>query len=387
MKFSVLLPTRDRLDLLRNAIESVRRQDHGDWEIVVSDNVSAQDVGGYVASLGDSRIRYFRTDHFLPVTDNWNNALAKSRGDYVVMLGDDDSLLQGYFNKLSSLIEHYGQPEAVYVEAVQFAYPGVSPGHTKGFVQTSYSDLFRGRTEPFMIPHTEAVACVRKTMSLRFSFSYNMQHSVISRQLIDRLASRRALFQSPFPDYYATNVVMLEARQILAVPQAMIVIGISPLSFGYQYLNGRAEAGMVQLASFAEPFVPRSTLSKLLPGDPLLSSWYASMACVERDFGQVHHVRVDTGRYRRLQLAVGFKEFGIKVISRYWPSLGWNERVVLAAKLLLNRLPTTAIPERIRRRYDPAMGSESPWPAFDPQMRTVEYKTILELFEATPPVA
>src|SRR5436309_15029243 len=33
VKFSVLLPTRNRLDLLKQAIETVRRQDYADWEI------------------------------------------------------------------------------------------------------------------------------------------------------------------------------------------------------------------------------------------------------------------------------------------------------------------------------------------------------------------
>jgi len=38
MKFSVLIPTRNHLDLLSYAIETVRRQDYSDWEIIVSDN-------------------------------------------------------------------------------------------------------------------------------------------------------------------------------------------------------------------------------------------------------------------------------------------------------------------------------------------------------------
>jgi hypothetical protein len=67
MKISVLLPTRNRLDYLRFAIESVRRQQDEDWEIVVSDNCSDDNVGGYVASLGDPRIVFSRFDH--PVTD------------------------------------------------------------------------------------------------------------------------------------------------------------------------------------------------------------------------------------------------------------------------------------------------------------------------------
>ena len=101
MKFSVLLPTRNRLDLLSYAIETVRRQDYLDWEIIVFDNVSEEDIQGYVRSLNDSRIKCYRTEKLVPVTDNWNNALSKSNGDYVIMLGDDDCLMEGYFSTLN----------------------------------------------------------------------------------------------------------------------------------------------------------------------------------------------------------------------------------------------------------------------------------------------
>ena len=78
MRFSVLLPTRNRLDLLTYAIETVRRQDYDDWEIVVSDNASEQDIAGDIKSLNEPRIKYVRTQEFIPVTDNWNNALRNS---------------------------------------------------------------------------------------------------------------------------------------------------------------------------------------------------------------------------------------------------------------------------------------------------------------------
>ncbi len=98
MLFSVLLPTHDRLEYLRYAVESVRRQDDADWELVVSDNDSTDDIAGYVHGLGDDRVRYVQDRQFVPVTENWNNALRHSRGDYVVMLGDDDALLPGYLS-------------------------------------------------------------------------------------------------------------------------------------------------------------------------------------------------------------------------------------------------------------------------------------------------
>ena len=58
VKLSFLLPTRDRLDYLKLAIETVRRQDDHEWEIVVSDNASTDDIGGYLEDLHDERIVY-----------------------------------------------------------------------------------------------------------------------------------------------------------------------------------------------------------------------------------------------------------------------------------------------------------------------------------------
>ena len=47
MKVSVLIPTRERLDYLRHAVESVRRQSTPDWEVVIADNASTEDIAGY----------------------------------------------------------------------------------------------------------------------------------------------------------------------------------------------------------------------------------------------------------------------------------------------------------------------------------------------------
>jgi len=54
----------------------VRRQDYQDWEIVISDNCSEDDIAGFVLSLDDTRVKYVRTESFVPVTDNWKQRLS-----------------------------------------------------------------------------------------------------------------------------------------------------------------------------------------------------------------------------------------------------------------------------------------------------------------------
>jgi glycosyltransferase involved in cell wall biosynthesis len=379
MMFSVLLPTRNRLELLRYAIESVRRQDYRDWEIVVSDNDSTEDVRGYVASLADTRIRYFRAEHFVPVTENWNNALAHSSGSYVVMLGDDDCLLPGYFSAMHALIERFREPDALYCEALQFAYPGVMPGHEKGFVQTSYSEILPGRGEPFLLDRRRAIAAVRKSMSLWFSFSYNMQHSLIRRSFIDSLAAHGPFFQSPYPDYYASNVLLLTAETVVAVPRPLVGIGISPKSFGYYYFNNRAEEGSAFLNNLDRAALPAAAVKNLLPGNPLLGSWYLAMACIEANYGGRFGVKANADRYRLVKILLDCRSEGLSALRRHWRHLTWGERLRFTAIATTIHLLLRSRPrrwgERLFQKYNP-------FPVFDPGMRQVEYKNILELYES-----
>ena len=78
--FSILLPSRNRLELLRHAIDSVLRQD-ADLEIVIADNASEESYSDYVSSLGAIAARSVRSKRPLTVTENWNRALAAPPAD------------------------------------------------------------------------------------------------------------------------------------------------------------------------------------------------------------------------------------------------------------------------------------------------------------------
>src|SRR5260370_4116732 len=176
MRFSILLPTRNRLDLLRYAVESVRLQRYPDWEIVISDNASTEDVEGFAASYADSRIRYYRTERLLPVTENWNAALELSTGDYLIMLGDDDGLMRDCLELVDKLIEEWRRPDAVYTQALQFAYPGVIPGQVSGFTQVAYNAFLEGAEQAFLLTREKAREMVRSAMNFRLRYGFNMQH-------------------------------------------------------------------------------------------------------------------------------------------------------------------------------------------------------------------
>ena len=401
MKISVLLPTRNRLFLLKYAVESVRRQDYEDWEIVVSDNDSTEDVGGYVNSLDDPRIRYFRTDRFLPVTDNWNNALSKSRGDYVVMLGDDDCLMRGYFRTVNRLVEENNQPDFAYTSAFLYAYPGVLPDHPEGFLRTyGYPAMFGSAREPFILERGKALNLVRESMRFRLLFGYNMQYSLVSRTFIDRMAEKGPFFQSPFPDYYATNAMLLSADKVLVCPLPLVTIGISPRSFGYYYFNRKEEQGIEFLKNMHSGDTLRHLEKIILPGTGMNTFWLMAMEAVRTNYGKDLGLDVDYGRYRLLQIVNGYGEYIknrnnqplreeakkyfriLRESMRPWEKLvyGIPLRIAHAA---LGIMPSTAT-IGIRRSL---LGLFGQYPEFESRKTQRTYANILEVFENVDPFA
>lgn len=109
MKFSITIPAYKQ-KYLYEAIESCLAQTYKDFELIIVDDASPEDLKSVVDRFQDSRIRYYRNEKncgALNVVDNWNISLGYATGDYVICMGDDDSLLPNCLEEYSKLIDKY----------------------------------------------------------------------------------------------------------------------------------------------------------------------------------------------------------------------------------------------------------------------------------------
>jgi len=379
MFISFLLPTRDRLPYLEQAIETVRRQDSDDWEIVVSDNDSSEDVGGYVASLQDPRIRCARTPRPLAVTENWNAALEMSTGDHVLMLGDDDGVLPGYVSRMKALVERFGRPELIYTGSMLFTYPGVDPACPAGFLSGNrHGEFFGSATEPFLLPSERALAAVRRSLDFRLAFNFNMQLSLISRGLIEKVREHGEFFQSPFPDFYASCAAMLCAQRIVAEPAELVVIGVTPKSYGFFHLNQREGEG--------RDFLRGSTDGpSQLPGTNINEGWLGAMETLEANFGAAHGLRVNRRRYRLVQASNVYRrqlhgEASAEEVAALRASLPPAERVALGAAARGGKLVRRLIPQRLWTSLTERVAGQHP-AHWQPWREEGRYRDMLDVFE------
>ncbi|SPJ25546.1 glycosyltransferase family 2 protein [Palleronia abyssalis] len=100
-RVSVVIPAYNRATLLRRAIASVVVQDFSDFELLVIDDASTEDLQAVVAEFDDSRLRYIRQPQNGGVAAARNRGIVAARAPLVAFLDSDDEWLAG---KLSAQV-------------------------------------------------------------------------------------------------------------------------------------------------------------------------------------------------------------------------------------------------------------------------------------------
>lgn len=104
MKITIAIPTYKRAELLREAIDSALNQIYDDnYEVLVVDNNPERDdeTEKLVCSYSNCNVSYYKNAENLGMAGNWNRCVTLARGEFVILLHDDD-MLYPYFLSVCS---------------------------------------------------------------------------------------------------------------------------------------------------------------------------------------------------------------------------------------------------------------------------------------------
>lgn len=87
---SVVIPTFDRLSLLKHAVASVQTQTETDWELIVVDDGSSDGTVDWLKESRDSRIRAVLLEHTGLIAALRNAGAAVARAPWIAFLDSDD---------------------------------------------------------------------------------------------------------------------------------------------------------------------------------------------------------------------------------------------------------------------------------------------------------
>jgi hypothetical protein len=308
MKFSVLLPTRNGGAYLRSCIRSILDQECVGMELIVSDNANTDETADVLRQVeSDRRVKALKLDRPISVTENWNVTLSAASGDYVLMMGDDDYLLSGYFAAMQRLIRKYDNPDCISHNAYSFVAPNSIHGNVDSYYREEHFAFERELGQEALLTPEQRLSIVRDMFRFKPRIPLNMQTTLVSRAALSRIPG--GAFQPPFPDHYALNALLLTASNWLHVPARLLVVGISPKSFGHYVYSHQPVTGRSYLG--IETHMPG-----LLPGNELLNGMNAWLEKLRQDFpDRLQGLHVDRGSYVRRQVFYWYQQWCADAIT------------------------------------------------------------------------
>ena len=108
-KYSFVLPAY-KAAFLGESIDSILNQSHKDFELIIVNDASPEDLTSIVNSYHDERIQYYINEKNVGGTDlvaQWNHCITYAKGEYLILASDDDIYHPDYLEKMDVLVDRY----------------------------------------------------------------------------------------------------------------------------------------------------------------------------------------------------------------------------------------------------------------------------------------
>jgi len=112
-KVSVCIPTYNRVELLKIAIQSIFDQTYQDWELIVCDDGSSDGTSDYMDQITNSKIHYIRHVHNIGKSNNMRSGFDVANGEYFIKLDDDDRFTSNFLEQTVDILNNH--PEVDFV--------------------------------------------------------------------------------------------------------------------------------------------------------------------------------------------------------------------------------------------------------------------------------
>lgn len=375
-KFYVLIPTRERGDVLESALRTVTSQDYDNLEIIVSDNFSGDHTESVARDTGDSRVRYVNTGRRLSMSHNWEFALSHIGEGWVMILGDDDGLLPGSLKKLAEVVGSEG------VAAISSSI-GV-------FMWPSPDNQFAGRLHVPMRSGYEvrdSRVWLRKVISGRTWYNYlPMLYTggLVHSSLIGEIRRKRGSFyHSHMPDVFSSIALASMIDRYVYLHEPFAIGGHSKHSnsaaWAATWHNANKKWPTAQASMFRSE--PNIGIHRQIPVPadgvlPPVIDIFVYESYLQSDY--VHRNAVGTTAAQQLAL------FLARGVERSDKGAAWAKSFAELHKLDLQKIRASVLPLKLRTMYDKMMHNLTEFaefyriePSFGIRMRDVYEASIV----------
>jgi len=182
-RVSVILPTHNRPELLREALDSVFDQTCSDWEVMIVDDASTPAV-----TLGpqDPRVHIIRHAHAQGGAAAKNTGIEHATGEFLAYLDDDDCYQPHYLERALDVLDHHSELDVVFMGVTWFGSNGVWGQQNYDEAMQKFQAAAGGRMSGTLTVFGEGVI-----PALLKSVPMALQRPVVRRSALDRIGTYR----------------------------------------------------------------------------------------------------------------------------------------------------------------------------------------------------
>ena len=111
--FSIVMPCYNRADIIGGVIAAVLHQEYPDFELLLVDDGSQDNLRDIVATLADSRVRYFYKENGERGAAR-NYGAQRARGQYINFFDSDDEMYPNHLQVVKDYLDQHGEVEVVH---------------------------------------------------------------------------------------------------------------------------------------------------------------------------------------------------------------------------------------------------------------------------------
>ena len=233
-KFTIIIPTRERVNTLYWAIKTCLNQDYDNLEVIISDNFSFDNTREVVAEfLSDKRVKYINTGKRISMSHNWEFALNHVHEGFVSILGDDDGFLPNSITQINTILNEYNSLALGWM-CPHYRWPDFGFGR---------SNMLSVHLEDIKIQELNAQKELLGILDLK---NKNTLHGILPSLYrnfvhIDAIkkvkAKTNSFFLSQIPDYYAGIALSAVIDNFLYCSRPFAISGGSGRSNGASHSN------------------------------------------------------------------------------------------------------------------------------------------------------
>ena len=225
---SIAIPTKNRQIYCTEVIKHILTYDDSCFELVVHDHSDDNLLEEYIRPIKDTRLKYFYTTDAISSSENMSRAVEMTAGEYVCMIGDDDTILPSIFDWVKYM-KRNGIDSICPSHRPEYYWPNEETGNTGTLKIVKLKRLAK-------IQNANSVKSLNRLFAngiIQYP-QYHLPgayHCLIRKELLDKIYAKvGTYFRGLSPDIYAAVALSCLVQSHFITRQPITVAGACPLS-------------------------------------------------------------------------------------------------------------------------------------------------------------